>query len=409
MQNRKPYTASVSFLRKTILVLTCWLMSTLVGMAADVTGLRIGQNGDVTRLVIDMKGKVTPQYFLLANPNRIVVDLPGANWRASRTLPATGVIDKYRHGKFSTDVYRLVIDLKSAATVKSAFSLPARDGYGPRFVIDIQPSTQAAFDAAVKSTRSVRPRDQQPVRIPLPDSDTGQSSGKGRKRVIVVDPGHGGVDPGAIGVLGVNEKVITLNLSRQIKRVLEATGRYRVFLTRDKDIYIAHRKRFDFARRVNADFFISIHADSIKNRNIRGGSVYTLNDRASDHEAALLAAKENKSDVIAGVDLGGTDDEVSSILIELAQRETLNYSAQFAEILVPEMRKQVRMLKTGHRYASLMVLRSPDIPSVLVETGYLSNREDARLLNSRTYQQKIARSMLNALDKYFEEMTALGR
>src|SRR5690606_18852661 len=200
------------------------------------------------------------------------------------------------------------------------------------------------------------------------------------RRLIVIDAGHGGVDPGAISVTGMQEKVITLSAAKVIKEVLEKTGRYEVMLTRDRDIFLPLRQRFEIARRARADLFISLHADSFKTSDVRGASVYTLSERASDREAALLAAKENKADIIAGIDLQGEAPEVSSILIDLARRETMNYSAHFATLLVQELGEAVMLRRNTHRFAGFMVLKAPDVPSVLLEMGYLSNPQDAKAL-----------------------------
>jgi len=298
-----------------------------------------------------------------------------------------------------------VLDLNISAVVHKSFPLPAGGGYGNRYVIDLKPSSQGKFDAAVASSRAKRAS--VPVvtanKIPAP------TRRKDGKRVLVIDPGHGGVDPGTLGRGGPNEKNIVLKISKAIKRQLESTGRYKVYLTRTKDVYVPHRQRFGKAKAVGADLFISVHVDSIKNPKVRGGTVYTLNEKASDRESARLAAKENKSDILAGVDLAETNNEVSNILIDLARRETMNSSARFAEILVPEMRRQVTMHKRGHRFANLLVLTSPDVPSVLVETGYITNKSDARLLNSADGARRISRAINRAVDSYFETLVAHGR
>ena len=380
----------------------------LAAIAQDVSidGIRFGQNGDTTRFVLDLSKEIQPRIFLLSAPNRVVIDLPNTTWKQSNNVTASGVVEGYRHGLFSANVYRIVLDLNAAATVHKAFTLPARGGYGDRYVVDLKRSSQTQFNAAVKSTRANR-MSAVAVTASAPTPPVVRRSDG--KRVIVVDPGHGGVDPGTLGRGGANEKTITLKISKAIKRQLEATGRYKVYLTREKDIYIPHRRRFGKAKMVGADLFISVHVDSIKNPKVRGGTVYTLNEKASDSEAARLAAKENKSDVLAGVDLAETNNEVSNILIELAQRETMNSSARFAEILVPEMRQQVTMHKRGHRFANLLVLKSPDVPSVLVETGYITNKADARMLNSNEGARRISRAMSKAVDKYFETLVAQGR
>lgn len=378
---------------------------TVYAQSVTVDGIRFGQNGDTTRFVLDLSKAVQPKIFLLSAPNRIVIDLPKASWKQKQTIKPSGVIEGYRHGLFSAEVYRIVLDLKAPATIHKSFPLPARGGYGNRYVIDMKPAAQRNFNKAVTETRANR------VATPVVTAYTAKppvrrSDGK---RIIVVDPGHGGVDPGTLGRSGANEKTITLKISKAIKRQLEATGRYKVYLTRENDIYIPHRRRFGKAKQVGADLFISVHVDAIDNRKVRGGTVYTLNEKASDRESALLAAKENKSDVLAGVDLAETDNEVSNILIELAQRETMNSSARFAEILVPEMRRQVKMHKRGHRFANLLVLKSPDIPSVLVETGYITNKADARMLNSSDGARRISKAINGAVDSYFETLLAQGR
>jgi N-acetylmuramoyl-L-alanine amidase len=376
---------------------------------ADVTGIRFGQNGDTTRVVLDMTVKVDPGIFLLAAPNRVVIDLPANDWRASDNVKTPGLIDGYRHGLFNTGTYRIVLDLNGPATVKSSFYIPPKSGYSHRLVLDLQISSQAKFLGAVKESKEKRRKliaSSNNVVSNIPAVVKPRSN---NKRLIVIDPGHGGVDPGTLGVLGVNENVIVLKIAKVIKQTLEASGRYDVRLTRSTNVYIPHRQRYGIAKRLNADFFVSIHADAIANSKVRGGTIYTLSEKASDREAARLAAKENRSDIIAGLDLASANDDVSNILIDLAQRETMNLSAQFAETLLPEMRNQVKMLKRGHRYANLLVLKSPDIPSILLETGYLTNKEDARLLNSRDGQRRIALALRNGLDKYFQEQSTLGR
>lgn len=373
---------------------------------ATIDGVRFGLNGDVTRFVMDLSKGIEPNVFLLSSPNRVVIDIPNAQWTSAKSITTSGVVSGYRHGLFNAETYRIVLDLKEAAAIHKAFALPARAGYPDRYVVDLKPTTTAAFEKAVAESRAARRKSYTPVVTTPTPAPQRRSDGR---RVIVVDPGHGGVDPGTLGRNGANEKTIVLKISRELKKVLEGTGRYKVYLTRNRDIYIPHRQRFDKAKAVGADLFISIHVDAIANPKVRGGTVYTLNEKASDAEAARLAAKENRSDILAGVDLAETNDEVSNILIELAQRETMNSSAKFAEILVPEMRQQVRMHKRGHRFANLLVLKSPDVPSVLVETGYITNRQDERLLNSREGATRISRAITQAVDKYFDTLIAQGR
>jgi len=389
------------------LVLSCVIggSGTLLAKDIDISGIRFGQNGNVTRFVLDVSEKADPSIFLLADPYRVVIDLPEADWRASDKVSSTGAIDGFRHGLFAPGIYRIVLDLKGPAVVKDSFHLAPKGGYGHRLVIDLETATRTQFLAAVKDSKQSRPV---MVSKATPDVVSPRRTVTG-KRIIVVDAGHGGPDPGNLGVIGVHEKVIVLAIARAVRDELVSTGRYDVRMTRDRDIFWPVRERFRIARRHGADLFISIHADSISKPNVSGASVYNLSETASDKEAARLAARENKSDVIAGVNLDQADDEVSSILIDLAQRETMNFSAQFAAILVSELERDVPMLKRGHRFANLGVLKAPDVPSVLLEAGYLTNKQNARFLNSRDGQRRIAKAVRRAIDRYFEQMVALGR
>lgn len=377
-----------------------------VHASGDVSGVRFGQNGDTTRFVIELSGDTKPAIFLLADPYRIVIDLPEVNWRGGDAVRSMGLVEGYRHGLFTGGAYRIVLDLKSPAIVSNAFSLPATSGKGKRYVVDIKSSNRTEFIAAVASSKPQRSRYAAKVEKGPAVSNSRRKDGK---HIIVLDPGHGGIDPGNLGTIGVHEKVITLKIARAIRDELNKTGRYEVHLTRDRDIFHKVRERFRIARRHNADLFISIHADSIKNSRIKGGSVYNLSETASDKEAERLAARENKSDVIAGVNLDVVEDEVSDILIDLAQRETMNYSAQFAELLVAEMRREVPMLQRAHRYANLGMLKAPDVPSVLLEAGYLTNRSNAQFLNSKKGQRLIAQSARRAIDRYFTSIVGQGR
>jgi N-acetylmuramoyl-L-alanine amidase len=224
--------------------------------------------------------------------------------------------------------------------------------------------------------------------------------------LIYIDPGHGGPDPGTIGTTGTYEKDVTLAMAKELQRQLLATGRYRVKMTRDTDKFVALRPRFEMARRDHADMFISLHADANPFFAARGATVYTLSETASDSEAEALAAKENKADLIDGVDLSQQNNTVTSILIDLAQRETKNRSAAFAELLVHDMGQVTMMLRNSHRFAGFAVLKAPDIPSVLIELGYLSDAQDEALLISPLHRTKLATAMLHAIDGYYTEMAS---
>jgi len=227
-----------------------------------------------------------------------------------------------------------------------------------------------------------------------------EQEAKRGKPLIVIDPGHGGIDPGAVGE-SATEKELTLAVAKALKKELEATGKFRVALTRSKDVYIPLRERFGLAREKGADLFISLHADSHNDPLTRGASVYTLSEKASDAEAEALAAKENKSDIIAGVDLSKQSNVVTDILIDLAQRDTKNMSTRFAGLLVNELKRETMLLGNTHRYAGFAVLKAPDVPSVLIEMGYISSSKDEALLASVTHQKRLAKAIRGAIENYF--------
>jgi N-acetylmuramoyl-L-alanine amidase len=220
-------------------------------------------------------------------------------------------------------------------------------------------------------------------------------------RIIVLDPGHGGVDPGAISPRGIYEKSITLASARELARQLEATGRYRAVLTRSRDVFVPLRERVARARRSHADLLLSIHADALPDRDLRGLSVYTLSDRASDRETAALAERENRDDFVAGLKLSRQPREIGAILLDLARRQTNNRSLALAGSVVGELGRAVPLLDKPHRSAGFVVLTAPDVPSALVELGCLSNRDEERLLPQPAYQQRLAKALLRAIDDYF--------
>ena len=220
--------------------------------------------------------------------------------------------------------------------------------------------------------------------------------------LIMLDAGHGGVDPGAIGLAGTYEKDISLPTVRELARQLEATRRFQVRLTRRDDQFIPLAGRVALARRADAQLFMSVHADALPDRQMRGASVYTLSEQASDKEAAALAARENKADLVAGVKLPSDDPVVSGILIDLARRQTNNLSIQLAQELVSELGRRVTLLRNSHRSAGFAVLKAPDIPSALVEIGCLSNRDEEHALRASAYQAKVAQGLTRSINEYFD-------
>ncbi len=283
-----------------------------------------------------------------------------------------------------------------AAPTTSAAATPAapvlRPPASPPPAVTVQPLAPPPPPQVANVPAVATPR---PAPIPAPRKGDA-------KRTIVIDAGHGGVDPGAVGATGTHEKDVTLAMAREVRRQLEATGRYRVVMTRDDDSFVRLRDRVNKARAANADLFMSIHADSMGRGDTRGASIHTLSETASDAEAAALAARENRADVIAGVDLSGENKDVATILIDLAQRETMNRSATFAGILVNELGREIQLLPTNpHRFAGFAVLKAPDIPSVLIELGYLSNRQDEMLLSRPHHRAKVAAAVVKSVNAFF--------
>ncbi len=388
------------------LVMCCGLAVTLGVLVApvrsasaltEVTAIRVGTHKSITRIVFSISRSTRFRLFELANPYRIVLDLPIVRWRLASEIDFKGQrpLLALRFGAYTPTTTRVVIDVSRPMQINRAFSLrPKRKGAPWRLVIDLKPVTKDAFARHLAAKRSKARRR---VRKPI----TNPKRRRGERPMIVLDPGHGGVDPGARGVSGVREKTIVLRMARRLRHALLKTGRYRVRLTRNIDVYVPLRRRYRVARKAGADLFISLHADSNPVRATRGLSVYTLSERASDKEAAALAKRENRSDIIAGVSLRRETDQVRGILIDLAQRETMNLSARFAEMLVRDLRRATLLLPRTHRFAGFAVLKAPDVPSVLIELGYLTNRFDERRLRSAARQRKVAVAIVRAVNRYF--------
>ena len=393
-----------------------------------ILGLRVGVHGTKTRIVMDMDGPVRFSSFALADPYRVVLDLAEVDFTlaAPRLSKKIGGVSGYRFGLFEPGTSRVVIDLAEPRIIAAAFELPPRDKRGHRLVIDLQKVSRPAFLAAsaqsVRARLKARRRAPQPNRVKprrvgtptlktptLGSPNRGAPTREKQKRVIVLDPGHGGVDPGAIGRSGIYEKTVVLAAARTLKRILEKTGRYTVVLTRKNDRFLRLRERVAASRAVDADLFISLHADSIADSRLRGASIYTLSEKSSDKEAARLAEQENKSDIIAGMDFSDETPEVTNILIDLAQRETMNQSARFAGFLAQELRSAVRTHRRAHRFAGFAVLKAPDVPSALLEIGYLSNREEERMLRTRAFQEKVSVAVRRGIDRYFTAVQSAAR
>jgi len=368
------------------------------GQPPVVMSARIGEHADRTRLVIELSDPVALRAFSLANPNRVILDMPEVAWRlGSPPVPSgNGLIKAYRYGLFRSGNSRMVIDLGRPARLGETLAIPPAAGFGYRVVIDLFPTSQAAFEAEAGWPADLRAREAEAERKAM----VATAAPVAGKKVVVIDPGHGGVDSGTQGINGLLEKDLVLAEGLRLAKELRSRG-VTVFMTRDKDIFIPLRERVAFGRAHRADLFISLHADSNPDRDITGLSIYTLNDGRSDREAAALAKRENQSDVIAGVDLSGGNSPVAPILIDLAQRDTINKSSRFAEAALAQLAGATDILgRSPHRAASLAVLVAPDVPAVLIELGYLSNRGDAAQMNTEGWRAKVAAAIAAAAGRH---------
>ncbi|HYB08038.1 MAG TPA: N-acetylmuramoyl-L-alanine amidase [Alphaproteobacteria bacterium] len=384
------------------------LASPAEGAELTATAVHVSVEPAHTRFMVDFSDTTTFQVFTLRDPYRVVVDLPPINWKvgASATREHGGVIDGYRFGLFRPDTFRIVLDVNRPVAVESAVTTAAADGGMHRLVLDLSSISKAEFDRTYVGPP--QPNETAAVR-PSPPPPVGTLPRKDGKRIVVIDPGHGGVDPGTSGTSGVYEKDITLAAAKELKRQLEVSRHYRVVLTRDSDVFVPLRERVEVARAAHAQLFVSLHADSIASAGIQGSSVYTLSDKASDSEAAALATKENKADIIAGANLASYPSDVTDILIDLAQRETKNDSIKYAHFLVQELDKNGRLLGRSMRSAGFAVLKAPDVPSVLLEMGYLSNPKEEQQLRSPQYRAKLMAAVKQAIDDFFAEQERLTK
>jgi len=413
---RKMWESALKF-RLFLLVMICLFAS--LGLQAgtalarpEIVDARIGDTAERTRFVLEMTEDLPYRVFTLPDPFRIVLDLPEVAWSLPGGEPpaARGLITALRFGLFAPGTTRVVLDVKRPVLLQQVFVIPPRDGKPYRLVIDIEPATREQYFAAESAATGGAAVSDEPLR-PLAEAVPAlpQPKPADERPMVVIDPGHGGVDPGAVGVSGYYEKTLTLDYGRALQRALEATGRYRVAITRERDVFLKLRERIRVAQEVKGDLFISLHANVHRSGSIRGASIYTLSETASDEEAAALAAAENAADVLAGVNLGDQTGDVRNILIDLAQRETMNLSKKFANDLVREVGRETKLLRNTHRFAGFAVLKSPVVPSILFEIGYMSNRQEERLLRSEAHREKIIESIIRAIDGYFERQRAASR
>jgi N-acetylmuramoyl-L-alanine amidase len=316
-----------------------------------------------------------------------------------------GLVTAYRYGLFAPGKARIVIDVNGPFLIDKAFVLDARDDQPARLVIDLVPTDEKTFLAKLK---------EQPLAEDATSGETLPPAAKAAARppdakpVVVIDPGHGGIDPGTRSASGITEKEVVLSFAKILKEKLDATGRYEVYLTREDDTFLPLRDRVIFAQKKGAGLFLSVHADYFPTADkARGATVYTLSEQASDEEARALAAKENFSDALAGVALPEDSDEVvANILIDLAQRETQNRSTLFARSIVGDLAGRAALHTKRIRSAGFRVLKAPDVPSVLLELGFLSHPDDEKQLTSDTWRERVAGGVVEAIDAYFAKRVA---
>jgi len=361
-----------------------------VAQAARVVG-----DDQQTRFVLDLDAPVDFVTFTLADPYRVVIDLPEIEFALPPDAGSVGrgLVTEWRYGLFATGKSRIILDLAGPAVIEEAYLQPSVEGLPARVVVSLGAATREAFLAA-QEQQAVEP----PSAPPPPEPQT--PAGPRTRPLVVLDPGHGGFDPGASGPDGVIEKDITLAFALAMREALEDTGAVDVILTREDDRYISPGDRMIFAREQHADLLISIHADSLRQTNVRGTSVYTLSERASDQVTAQLAEQENRSVLLAGLQIEAAPTAVADILLDLTRMETRNLSVTFARALIEQIGETTSLLSNPHREDNFAVLRAPEVPSVLVELGFLSNTQDEAQLASAAWQRRVAAAMAAAVEGF---------
>lgn len=410
------WTGAVRTRQRVIVALTLILAAIVTPPgAADAAGVR-GVHVDDSAITISFDEAVArASSFTLDGPERIAIDIEGAD--PGGAVESGGPVERVRQGRFDATTTRIVFDLNQPAIIAGGSFSPD----GKQLTLSLSPVKPLRFGIATVEPRALYvspvaarakpPRSRYSLTAPLapPRSNLPRPRiyGPAGRPLVVVDAGHGGHDPGAISpVTNVREKDVTLSVARQIRDALIASGRVRVALTREDDRFYVLRERSEIARTLKADLFISVHADAAPASNASGATIYTLSEVASDREAQLLAQRENRADVINGVDLGAENREIASILVDLAQRETMNASAGFANLLKREAARYVPFRQDFHKMAGLAVLKSPDMPSILLEVGYLTNAGDAERVASKNGQANIAQGVRKAVEVYFARRLA---
>ncbi len=364
--------------------------------------------GDAThmRVVMHFDTEPEPRWFLLRSPHRLVIDLPKTKFALDpRELGSKGLIANVRYGHVNDKSSRLILEAKGPFVVDNLDIVPNEDATGFRLVADVKAASQRAFDESL----SIQAQTTASTETTPKSERLGLRTGReGQRFTIVIDPGHGGIDGGAAGHSGTVEKDITLTFAAELRDRLRADGRYTVFMTRETDEFLRLDDRVRIARQHDADLFISVHADTIRLKGIRGATVYTVSEKASDADAQALADRENLSDQLAGITVEEENHDVADILVDLIKRETHSFSMRFARSLVGELSTTVGLINNPHRFAGFKVLKAPDVPSVLLELGYLSNSKDEEQLKSAEWRGKAADSVAKAIEQFATSIGGAG-
>jgi len=364
-------------MRTTIAIIFVCLLSQNVFASTEVKGLRVWKSPDNTKAVLDLSDQVNYKLFQLNNPPRVVVDLENTFLNKKLRLKINPDIKKIRNGKKGKDTLRLVFDLSSDKKAKSFLLKPAQK-YGHRLVIQLD--DKKIKNKTVKQIQSKKDRD----------------------IIVAVDAGHGGEDPGASGANGTKEKVITLQIAKKLAKTIDNQPGMKAVLIRKGDYYVALRKRFKKAREQRADLFVSIHADAFTDPKVHGMSVYILSKRGATSEAAQwLAQSENSSDLVGGVVLEDKDNMLAKVLLDLSQNAAMEASLKSAQKVLTALKQIEKPHKKQVERASFVVLKSPDVPSMLIETAYISNPSEEKRLNTKEFQQKLANSITSGIKQYF--------
>lgn len=379
----------------------------------EAAGVRLSGDGTSTTFELELSEGVTAEVFTLASPYRVIIDLPDIAFKLPPGAGSTGqgLVKAFRYGSFAEHKGRVVIDTSGPVAILGAQM--TRSAATNRVVLKVAmaPSDAASFGQGTGAAQAAGGSANAASKPALFEEAPPKPKSHG-KPVIVIDPGHGGIDPGAMGINNIAEKTVVLAVAQELKAALLKAGRYDVKMTRATDVFISLDRRLKFSEQNAAELFISLHADSIEEKNlaenIRGATVYTLSERASDEQARAMAEKENASDLVAGlenIDQGGKD-QVKNILIDLLKRETSNFSADFSHVLVSRLAKSITMSRDPQRAAAFKVLKQPHAPSVLVELGYMSNSKDEGQMTTSAWQKQVAASISAAVEAYFAKRTA---